>query len=585
MNKTYNKMTHQKKPTTKKVQATNQPKLRIMGLGGFEEVGKNMTLIEYGKEIILIDMGLQFPEEDQPGIDFIIPNTSYLEGREQDIKGVFITHGHYDHIGAISYLMPKLGNPPLYTGKLTAGLVKKRHEYHRNAPPLNIKICDENSVIKVGNFSVEFVPVNHSIPDSFGFLIHTPLGSVFHTGDYKIDFNPVDERPADLARFAKIGANGLLCLMADSTSSGHEGHQVSERIVGEELHKVFATTEGRIIVGTFASQISRVQQIFELAEKLDRRVMLEGRSMQSNVEIAHKLGYLKFKPKTLIKSPRELKNVPNHKLVIVGTGAQGERNAVLMRLANREHKYLDIQKGDTIIFSSSVIPGNERTIQNLKDILYRRGARVVHYKMMDIHAGGHAKKEDQKLLIRLLKPEYFIPIEGNHYLLCMHAETAQSVGVHKKKTFIADNGQVIEFQKVKIDNNYHVVGQLMKEKINVDPVLVDGLGVGDISSVVLRDRQLLAEDGMFVIIAQMDLKTGKVIGSPDIISRGFVYMKESQRLIQGARKIVKGIHNDKSIHLPVESKVVKEKIKDKVGEYLYKKTKKRPMVLTVLIEV
>lgn len=563
------------------------PKVKIMVLGGCEEVGRNMSLIEYENDIVIIDMGLQFPEEDMPGIDYIIPNISYLKGKEKNIRGVFITHGHYDHIGAIPHLIPELGNPPMYMGRLTAGIVKKRHEQYRNLAALNITLIDETSSIKAGKMTVEFVRVNHSIPDSFGIVVHTPMGTVLHTGDYKFDFNPVDDKPADLARFAKIGMDGVLALMSDSTSSSSEGYQVSESTVGDELHKVFATSEGRIIIGTFASQLSRVQQIFQLAEKLGKKILLEGRSMNNNVEIAHELGYLKFNPRTLI-TEKELRKLPPEQIIIIGTGAQGEKNAALMRMATGEHPYLTVQPHDTVIFSSSVIPGNERTIQNLKDILYRCGARVIHYKMMDIHAGGHAKKEDQKLLIRLIQPQYFIPIEANHYLLRMHGETAASVGIPEENIFIPDNGQIMEFHETSRGNTKHVVGKLTEKRANTEYVMVDGLGVGDVSNIVLRDRRVMADDGMFVVIVTIDGQKCELVGSPDIISRGFIYMKENRELIEDARKkirkVVKSFHKQPK-HTHPDINLIKNKLRDEIGQYLYKKTKRRPMVLPVVIEV
>ncbi len=555
-------------------------KLRIIGLGGLEEVGRNMTLVEYDNDILIIDMGLMFPEEDMPGIDYIIPDISYLRGKQKNIKGVIITHGHYDHIGAISHLMPELGYPMIYTTPLTAGIIKKRHEEY-NLRPLNITtINPETDKIKTGHFLLEFFRVNHNIPDSVGVAINTPLGTIVHTGDFKIDFSPINDKPADLNQIAAIGGRGVLALLADSTNAGNPGYQISESVVEKEIDRIFIESTGMIITGTFASLLNRVQQLILLAEKYGRKVYLDGRSMISNVEIAHKLGYLKFKPDTLIEG-HEIDKYPRNKVLVIGTGAQGEKNAVLKRIANKEHRYVDVEKGDSIVFSSSVIPGNERTIQNLKDVFYRQGARVYHYKMMDVHAGGHAQQEDLKLTIRLFKPKYYIPIEANFYLRIINADLAKDIGIPETNILLPENGQVTEFY----NKDRQVIGQLSKEKVPTEYVMVDGLGVGDVSNIVLRDRQVLADDGMFVVIATIDAKTGALVGSPDIISRGFVYMKESKGLIEEARTRVKKICHDKNPKSTADANEIKNKIRDEIGKFLFLKTKRRPMVLPVVIEV
>lgn len=566
------------RPHAKHGYFSREQKLKIIVLGGLEEVGRNMTLLEYGKDIIIIDMGLQFPEEDMPGIDYIIPNITYLKGKEKNIKGVIITHAHYDHIGAIPHIMPKIGNPIIYTAKLSKGIIEKRQEEYKNIPKLKFYTIDEKNKLKLGLFNVGFFRVNHNIPDSFGVVVHTPVGTVVHTGDFKIDHSPINDVPADLNEIARIGSNGVLALMADSTSATEEGHQISETHVGYEIEKIFEMSQGRIIIGTFASLLTRVQQIISIAEKFERKVMIEGRSMKTNIEIAHKLGYLKIKPGTIISSENyNSRKYPDNKMVIIGSGAQGEQNAFLVRFANDEHKYLQINEGDTIIFSSSVIPGNERTIQNLKDTFYRKGAKVIHYKMMDVHAGGHAKKEDLKLMIRLLKPKYYIPIEANHFMLRINGEVAESVGIPKENIFIANNGQVIEFTKKG--------GKLIKEFVPSDYVMVDGLGVGDVSNIVLRDRRVMAEDGMLVVITTIQNKTGKLIGNPDIISRGFVYMKENRKLIESTRMKIKKICEDTDTKSPAFDDYIKNKIRNEIGQYLYRQTKRRPMILPVVIKV
>jgi len=556
-------------------------KLKIMVLGGLEEVGRNMTVFEYDKEIIIVDMGLQFPEEDMPGIDYIIPNVSYLEDKTNQIKGVIITHGHYDHIGGIPHLMGKLGNPPIFMGKLTAGIVRKRVEEFNKCPKLNVQEINENSKLQLGkNFRVETLRVNHSIPDCFAVIIHTPVGTVIHSGDFKIDYSPVNDKPADLNRIAQIGGQGVLLLMSDSTDATHPGYQISESSIGDEMGKIFEKLEGRIIIGTFASQLSRVQKLFDLGEKFGRRINLQGRSMNDNVEIAHQIGYLKFNPRILVED-HELNRLPDNKVIIIGTGAQGESNAFLRRVVNGEHRSVNLKAGDTVIFSSSVIPGNERTIQTLRDVIVRQGAKVINYQMMDVHAGGHAKQEDLKLMMRLIKPEYFMPIEANHYMLQAHAELAEQVGIPRDKIFVADNGQIVEFQKT----GGQVIGKLTKEKVITDYVMVDGLGVGDISNIVLRDRRVMAEDGMIVIIATIDSKTGDIIGNPDIISRGFVYMKENKELIQKTRMKVKKIVKDHNPHTQADDDYIKNKIRNDIGQFLFSQTKRRPMVLTVVIKV
>lgn len=561
--------------------STSTDKLRVMVLGGLEEVGRNMTVFEYNDDIVIVDMGLQFPEEDMPGIDYIIPNISYLEDKIDKIRGVIITHGHMDHIGGIPHIIGRIGNPPMFMGKLTSGLVKKRCIEHKNCPKINIKEIDENSKVKLGAFEIDFLRVNHSIPDCFAVILNTPLGRVIHTGDFKIDFSPVNDKPADLNRIAQIGGEGVLMLMSDSTDATHPGYQISESSIGDEMGKIFEKANGRVIIGTFASQLSRIQKLFDLAAKYNRRVYLQGRSMNDNVEIAHQIGYLKFNPKILIND-NELKKVSDDKVLILGTGAQGESNAFLKRVVNGEHRSITLKKGDTVIFSSSVIPGNERSIQNLKDSITRQGARIIHYEMMDVHAGGHAKQEDLKLMMRLLSPEYFMPIEANHYMLQAHADLAAQVGIDENKIFVADNGQVVEFKK---DNTAKAVGSLTKEKVNTEYVMVDGLGVGDVSNIVLRDRRVMAEDGMIVVIATIDSKTGEPIGNPDIISRGFVYMKENKELIEETRMKVKRIVKASESKTQTDVDHIKNKIRNDVGQFLFQKTKRRPMVLPVAIKV
>ena len=545
-------------------------------LGGCEEVGRNCTLLEYKDDIIIVDMGLQFPEEDMPGIDYIVPNMSYLKGKEKNIRGVIITHGHYDHIGAIPHTIPKIGNPTIYALPTSAAIIKKRQTDFETAP-LNIKVTTIDDVLHLGQFKVSFVHINHNIPDSAGIIIETPVGTIVHTGDWKFDFHPVGEPPADLQKIAAIGAKGVLCLMGDSTNANRPGHQISEKEIGESLDQLIEKAPGRIVIGTFASLLSRVKQIIDIADKYDKKVAVEGYSMKTNVEIAKELGFIKARKETFVPV-EQIDNYDDNKIVIICTGAQGESRAALMRIASGEHRSIKLRKGDTVVFSSSVVPGNERTVQRLMDTLYRKETRVVHYEMMDVHAGGHGKKEDLKLMITLFKPKYYVPIEGNHFLLRENAEVAASLGWPREHIFIPDNGQIMEFGK-------DGVGALTKQTVPADYVFVDGLGVSDESQIVLRDRQLLAEEGMIVVIVTMSGKTGALVQNPDLISRGFIYLKENKELIEELRKRVRRIADHHDPKAALDPNFVKNKIRDEVGSFLFQKTRKRPMVLPVVIEV
>ena len=550
-------------------------KLKIIVLGGNEEVGRNMTLLEYGQDIILIDMGLQFPEEDMPGIDYIIPNLDYLKGKEKNVKGVIITHAHYDHIGGIPHLMKRIGNPPIFSSDLSIKMIEKRQLDFKDAPKLNSKIVNTDDKIKLGVFEMEFFGVSHNIPTSMGVVVKTPLGLIVHTGDFKLDMDVSGDTPAEIGKIARLADKKVLALLSDSTNAPHSGHQLSELEIQGNLDEIIRSATGRIIVGTFASLLGRIQQIIWAAEKFDKKVVIEGYSVKSNVEIAKELGYIKTEKGTLITAD-QMKNYPSNKILVLCTGAQGEGRAVLMRIANREHRQISIEKDDTVVFSSSVIPGNERSVQKLKDSMYRLGANVIHYKMMDIHAGGHAHKEDLKLIINLVRPQYFIPIEGNHSFLRIHAKIAEEAGIDPKKIFVADNGQVIEFTKTG--------GKLTNTRVPADYVFVDGLGVGDISNVVLRDRQVMAGDGMLVVIATVDAKTGKLLQSPDIISRGFIYMKENKKLVEQTRSKIKSLLKDNTKQASNDT-YIKDKIRNELGQFLFTKTQRRPMILPVLIEV
>lgn len=550
-------------------------KLRVMVLGGCEEVGRNCTLIEYKNDIILIDMGLEFPNDEMPGVDYIIPNMTYLKGKEKNVRGVIITHGHYDHIGAIPHTVPYIGNPPIYALPMSAAIIKRRQQdFHTR--PLNIKSTKIDDVLQLGQLKVSFFHINHSIPDAAGIIVESPVGTVCHTGDWKFDFHPTGTHHADFQKIAEIGKKGVICLMGDSTNASKPGQQISEKVIGEELERIIEKAPGRLIIGTFASLLGRVKQIIEISEALGKKVALDGYSMKTNVEIAKELGFIKVSTSTLIPI-EQIDNYPQNKIVVICTGAQGEKNAALNRIANNEHRSIRIERTDTVVFSSSVIPGNEKAVERLKDTFYRKRARVINYQMMDVHAGGHAQKEDIKLMLALFKPKFYVPIEGNHYLLRENADIAYSMGWKEENVFVVDNGQVMEFWK---DG-----GRLTNEKVPTDHVFVDGLGVGDVSQVVLRDRRSLAEDGMIIVVVQMEKRTGKLVSVPDIISRGFTFMKDNKELVDELTKTVEKALVDKDSKSQDDPDYVKEKIRDKVGEFLLKRMERHPMVLPVILEV
>jgi len=559
--------------------------LKIGFLGGQEEVGRNMIFFEDWSQkkpgdILIVDCGLRFPEEDMPGVDYIIPNVDYLVKNKDRIKGMVITHGHYDHIGAIPYLLDRLGNPTIYTAPLTAGIIKKRQQEFPDAPKPNIEIFYKNyrgRRVKIGVFEVFPFHVNHNIPDSVGLAIKTPVGLIFHSGDFKFDFHPVGERRSDPALITRLASKKALLLLADSTGAEKPGFSISEKVIYQNLEQIFEKAKGRIIAATFASLISRIQQLIWLGEKFGRYIVIDGLSMRTNVEVCRQLGYLKIKKGSLI-SPKESLRLPPEKVLIICTGSQAEDQAVLQRIANKEHKYFQIEPGDTVIFSSSVIPGNERAVQNLKDSLARQGAKIYHYQMMDIHASGHACQEDLKLLISLIQPKFFIPIHGQYSMLQANADLAKELGIPEENIVIPINGDIVELTPDSI--------KISKEKVEASYVMVDGLGVGDVGEVVLRDREMLAKDGIFVIIAVIDSRIGKVKGSPDIISRGFVYLRESKELLAEVRKLTKEIVAKTASRERTKNwAYVKANLRDKIGEFLYQKTKRRPMVLPVVIEV
>ncbi|MCR4278517.1 MAG: ribonuclease J [bacterium] len=551
-------------------------RVKVAILGGNEEVGRNCTMIEYGKDIILIDIGLQFPDLDMPGVDYIVPNISCLKGKEQNIRGVIVTHAHLDHIGGIPHLVPRLGNPPIFATDLTGAIIKKRQEDYKGTPPLNIQTVNSNDVLRLGAFTIEFFGVSHSIPSSMGVVIKTKCGTIVHTGDFKLDPSKGSQSNEERDKMIKLGKEGVTALLIDSTNASATGRQISEGEIQTNIDEIIQNATGRIIIGTFSSMIARVQQILLACERNGRKVAIEGYSMKSNIKIAQELGYVKIDKGTLIES-RELVKLPPEKTAVICTGAQGEERAVLMRIANREHPFIEIEPGDTVVFSSSVIPGNERSVQRVKDTLYREGANVIHYKMMDVHAGGHAKQEDLQEMHAMMKPKYLVPIEGHHAFLREHAKAATDNGFKKENIFIADNGQIMEF-----DENKN--GQLTNKKLPTEYVFVDGLGVGNTNQVVLRDRQELAGDGIVIVLAVVSDRTGDLLATPDIISRGFLYMKEHQELIQKARQKSAEILRDDDPRSSANGTYLKEKLRDELGSFLYVKTQLRPMILPIIIE-
>lgn len=556
----------------------DQP-LKIICLGGLGEVGKNMTLFEYNNQILILDVGLMFPDENMPGIDCVIPNTEYLKGKEKNIVGVVFTHGHYDHIGAVPYLLKTFWTPnlTLYASPLTKAIIIKRQDEAPNQPKLNIVPVKSGDKYQLGPFEVEFFRQTHTIPDNMGIVIRTPIGNIVHTSDFKFDDHPVNELPTDFDNLKKIAAQKPLVLMSDSTGAEEDGHSLSEQTIGDNLEIIFQKSKGKIIASTFGSLINRVQQLITLSEKYGRYVALDGSTMKANVEICQNLGYMKIQKGTLISS-KKIPDYPDEKVTLICTGAQGESQAVLMRIASGEYPYLQVKKGDSVIFSSSIVPGNERTVQNLKDEFFRLQADVFHYKMMDIHASGHGRREELKEMIGIMKPKFFFPVHGQYSMLVNNAKLAQEMGYADKDIIVAENGTIIDLYPDKFI--------IEKKKVPSDYIMVDGLGVGDVGEVVLRDRQILSQDGIFVIITTVDHMTGKVRSSPDIISRGFVYLRESKDLLTETRKkVIQIIHKSTGHQGAVNWNYIKNNIRNELGDFLFRKTQRRPMVLPVIIEV
>ena len=558
--------------------------LRIIPLGGCEEVGRNMTVFEYGNDIVILDMGLQFPEENMPGIDYVIPNVEYLKGKEKNIRGVIFSHGHLDHIGAAPILLNKLGNPQIIGRPLTIEMVKHRVEdlYRGTSKKLRtIYIKDLQQKFNLGVFTLSFFAIDHSVMDAVGVILKTPDGTIIHPGDWTITKNPVNKKALTYSHLSKLPKPTILMLESLGATDYKEPGTEEEML--NNLYKLIIKAPGRTIIATFSSQIERIRQILEHASKTNKKVALDGFSMKLNIELATKLGYIKI-PKGVIITTDKAHNYPDNKIIIICTGAQGEEMAALSRITAGNHKFIKIKKQDTIIFSSSVIPGNERTVQRLKDNIYRLSDNVYHSDIINVHISGHGNRDGIKQMIKEIKPDYFIPVYGNHYMLKEAGKIAYGMGFRKDNVIVPDNGSVIKFTRSA--GSGQARAEMLKEKVPTNYVFVDGLGVGDVGEIVLRDRQMLASDGMFVIVAVIDRKTGRVKGSPDIISRGFVYLRESKDLLSQTRKKVIEIVDKSAGHGgPVNWVYVKDEIRNKVGDFLHSKTSRRPMILPVVIEV
>jgi ribonuclease J len=559
-----------------KISQDNGTPLRFVPLGGLEEVGRNCMFFEYKNEIVIIDLGLQFPEEETPGIDYIIPNISYLEKKRANIQAVILTHAHYDHIGAVPHVIEKLGNPPIYTTSLTKAIVEKRQEDFPNSPKLNITVVKNGDRIALSNcFEAEFFGVPHTVPETTGVVLKTPVGNMVHFADFRIDYDE-NGKAHGLEEFERIGKLGIHTFTVDSTNAEKEGKTLSEKTVEKNLGEIFRKADGRIIVATFASLLTRIGEIIKIAEKLGRKVALSGYSMKTNVQIAQNLGFIKAGENAIIPL-EEISKYRDDKLLILSTGAQGEPNASLMKIINGEHSKIKIKPGDTVVLSSSVIPGNERSVQVVKDNLARQGAVVYHSALVDIHASGHAPKDDLQLIMKLINPKFLVPVHGYYFMRAANAQSAREIGIPKENAILMDNGQVAELTPTNF--------KIAKETVPAFYVMVDGLGVGDVEEVVLRDRRALAQEGMVVIITTIDRDKGKLLKNPDIISRGFIYLKENQDFVEEIRKRVRGLIARLPNYQPLEADYLKTLIRDQIGQFVYNKTRRRPMILPVVIEI
>lgn len=573
MNKNYKKTPQQHQ--SKKHHTSTKPVLKIIPIGGVGDMGKNMVVVEYGNDIVVIDCGFQMPDETMLGIDKIIPDVTYLEQNKHKLRGFVITHGHEDHIGSIPYVVPKLG-APVYAPKLAAALIKVNLEEYPEAKNIKINTYNPNDKIRLGKFTVSFFRVNHSIPDAFGIIIDTPEGVILHTGDFKFDPTPPDGIEADYDKLIAIGKKKPLLLMSESTNVHTPGRTPSEQVIADAFMDIFAKTKGRLIVASFASRIDRMQHVVAAAAKYNRKIAIAGRSMIKYFDVASKLGYIKC-PKGMIIRLNQIKNYDDNQIAILSTGSQGQQGSALQRMAYGEHKQVKLKKGDTVVVSSSAIPGNENSVSALINNLYRTGTDVIFDKLMQVHVTGHAYKEEMRMMLEMVKPKFFIPVHGDYHMLVAHSKLAKETGVRPENIFVIEDGDVIEFS--------HGRAQRAKKRMQVGSILVDGLGVGDVKDVVLRDRKTMGTEGVVMVLVIVD-KKGKLVGSPSIISRGFVYMRDNTKMINKTRDRIKDVfkkHASKT--LPDDWTNIKSKLRESIGEYLYKETERRPLILPVVIEL
>ena len=549
-------------------------KLKIISLGGLNEIGKNLTVYEYGGDIVVVDCGMGFPDDDMYGIDVVIPDVSYLIKNQNKVRGIFITHGHEDHIGALPYVLRSL-NAPIYATRMSAGLIRLKLEEHRLLDKTKIITCEAGDVIKAGKFTVEFIHVNHSIADAVAFAIKCPVGTCVHTGDFKIDATLIQGGMIDLARLGQLGNEGVLALLADSTNVERPGYTRSERSVGNSFDALFKGCEERIIVTTFASNVDRLQQIIDVAARYGRRVAVTGRSMENAMKVSTELGYMNI-PDGVLMDLNQIKSLPKNRVCIITTGSQGETMSALSRMAFSTHRQVDILPGDRIIISASAIPGNEHSIGNVINELYRKGAEVLNERELALHVSGHACQEELKIIHALVKPKFFIPVHGEQRMLQTHAKLAREMGMDSNHILISDIGRVMELTQ----NSARLAGT-----VTAGQVFVDGLGVGDVGSVVLRDRRHLAQDGMIVVVMSMSGEDGSLVSGPDLITRGFVYVKESEGLMEELRQVALEAINSVDARYSTDWSAIKGAVKGDLSNYLYKKTKRSPMILPVIMEV
>ncbi|HEX4208141.1 MAG TPA: ribonuclease J [Ktedonobacteraceae bacterium] len=551
-------------------------KVRLVPLGGLGEVGKNMMVVEYGDDIIIVDAGVMFPDEEMYGVDLVIPDTSYLADKKSRIRGILITHGHEDHVGALPYILPMLDFPPVFATRLTHGLISVKLKEHRLLDKTTLEIIAPGDRVNLGVSWAECFRVNHSIPDATGVVIHTPAGAVVHTGDYKFDYTPVDGKPADVGAIARIGNEGVLVMMGDSTRVESPGYTPSERVINDSFDQIFANAPGRILLATFASLISRVQQVIDTAARYDRYLALVGRSMINNVQMAIELGYLNVPAGMLIRAEDINKFRPDQ-VAVVCTGSQGEPTSALTRIANQDHRLIRIQRGDTVILSATPVPGNEKMVHRTINSLFRQGAEVFYQGLSNVHVSGHGAREELKLMLSLLRPRHFIPVHGEYRMLVLHAKLAYSLGIPEDHILVAEDGDIID-----VSDEEGI--RLVEHSANGN-VFVDGTSVGDVGQIVLRDRKVLSQDGILMVVLTIDKESGQPVAGPDLVSRGFVYMRDAEELLADAREQVLDALVGLNHHHSSDWSFVKDKIKHTVSDFLYQKTRRRPMVLPVVMEV